>query len=65
MDYRSFNINFEVNALIYDRETSGTLLSLFNKDLDGSHKIEIEQWSKRSRNTKLLEALARLMAPLL
>ncbi|WP_411894507.1 cardiolipin synthase [Winogradskyella sp. A2] len=65
MDYRSFNINFEVNALIYDKETSGTLLSLFNKDLEGSHKIEIAQWSKRSIYAKLLEALARLMAPLL
>ena len=65
MDYRSFNINFEVNALIYNKEFSHQLTDLFNEDLKDCEKLELEAWQKRSKRTKLIEALARLMAPLL
>lgn len=65
MDYRSFNINFEVNALIYNRDFSNQLIDLFNEDLQDCDKLEFEQWKNRSKRTKLVEAVARLMAPLL
>ena len=65
MDYRSFNINFEVNALIYNKEFSNQLIDLFNEDLNDCEKLEFKSWRNRSRRTKIIEALARLMAPLL
>ncbi|WP_225034747.1 cardiolipin synthase [Winogradskyella sp. SM1960] len=65
MDYRSFNINFEVNALIYDKKISNELTQFFTDDLKHCEKLELESWKKRSKRTKLIEATARLMAPLL
>ena len=65
MDYRSFNINFEVNALIYNKDISEQLIEFFNDDLKHCEKLELSSWQKRSKRTKLVEAIARLMAPLL
>jgi len=60
LDYRSFNINFEVNALVYDRNFSKELTALFNKDLEDSKKMEYEKWKNRAKTTKFIEAIARL-----
>lgn len=65
MDYRSFNINFEVNALIYNKKISKELTTFFNDDLKDSEKIDFEAWRNRSKRTKMIEAVARLAAPLL
>lgn len=65
LDYRSFNINFEVNALIYNKEISNQLTEFFNEDLKDCKQLELKSWQARSKRTKLVEALARLMAPLL
>ena len=65
MDYRSFNINFEVNALIYNKPFAKELNQVFNSDIENTTKLELEAWKKRSKRTKLIEALARLAAPLL
>lgn len=65
MDYRSFNINFEVNALIYNKPFARELNQVFNSDLENSIQLELNAWKKRNKRTKLTEALARLAAPLL
>ena len=65
MDYRSFNINFEVNALIYNKKISSELTEFFNDDLKDCEKLELKSWQNRSKRTKLIEAVARLMAPIL
>ncbi|WP_316929644.1 cardiolipin synthase [Winogradskyella psychrotolerans] len=65
MDYRSFNINFEVNALIYNKKISSELTEFFNDDLKHCEKLELNSWKNRSKRTKLIEAVARLMAPIL
>lgn len=65
MDYRSFNINFEVNALIYNQDFSTKLVHLFKQDIKDSKPIDITSWQKRSNTTKFIEAIARLAAPLL
>ncbi|MCA0132223.1 cardiolipin synthase [Winogradskyella alexanderae] len=65
MDYRSFNINFEVNALIYNRLISSQIKAMFNEDLKNSKKVEPNEWERRSNKEKFLEGFARLMAPLL
>ena len=65
MDYRSFNINFEVNALIYNKKISKQLTEFFKEDLKDCEKLELETWKARSKRTKIIEAIARLMAPLL
>lgn len=65
MDYRSFEINFEVNAFIYDKETSKQLKTQFLKDLDDAEALKITTWEKRPIGKKLIESLSKLLAPLL
>lgn len=65
MDYRSFNINFEINALVYNKGFCEQLTTLFNEDLKDAEKIDYESWKNRSKKIKTVEAVARLAAPLL
>lgn len=65
MDYRSFDLNFEANAIIYDFTLAATLRSQFYKDLEDSERIDPVQWRQRSRMQKFKERLVRLAAPLM
>lgn len=65
MDNRSFELNFEVNALVYDREVAEHMRELFFKDLESSERIDPERWARRSFGYVLFEKLARLASPLM
>ena len=65
LDNRSFNINFEINAVIYNEEKTKELKSQFNDDLKDCHQLDLERWKERSKWCKLQESFARLWAPLL
>ncbi|XCF05665.1 cardiolipin synthase [Tamlana crocina] len=65
MDYRSFNINFEVNAFVYDEVKSKMLKRQFMEDLNSSEAIEPERWVNRPKLAKLKESYCRLWSPLI
>ena len=65
MDIRSFEANFEVTAMIYDKDKTMELESEFIKDLANSELITREMWDKNKKIDNLYEGLARLMSPLL
>ena len=65
LDYRSFAINFEINALIYNHGVNEQMADIFKKDLDECDEIEIERWKERGIGRKLKESFSRLWAPLL
>ena len=65
MDYRSFNINFEINALIYNKEKAIEAKSIFINDLESAIQVNLEQWTERSNIKRIQEAYCRLWAPLL
>jgi len=65
MDVRSFDLNFEVNAIVYDDELSNTLADVFEADLKDAMLLDKTSWSNRSVIRKLLEKTARLVSPLL
>lgn len=65
LDNRSFNINFEINALIYNEKQSKILKNQFLEDLKESDSVDFESWKKRSKLSKLKESFARLWSPLL
>lgn len=65
MDNRSFHLNFEINALIYDTETAKEARRLFEEDIQGSEEIFPNQWVSRKLSQKLKESFCRLWAPLL
>jgi cardiolipin synthase A/B len=65
MDFRSFDLNFEVNAIVYDPALATSLADVFHEDLKGAAEINKDTWSKRSATRKFLENSARLVSPLL
>ena len=65
MDYRSFELNFEVNAIVYDRQFAEELATAFENDIEYSIKINPNEWHSRPVATLLLEKTARLMSPVL
>jgi cardiolipin synthase len=65
IDYRSFEINFEVNAFIYDKEISKQLRMQFLTDLEDAEVLSLDSWEKRPIGRKLIESLSKLLAPLL
>jgi cardiolipin synthase len=65
MDIRSFDLNFELNAAIYDKELHQQLKTSFFQDLCESTELHLEEWEKRSRLTKLGESTCRLVSSIL
>ncbi|WP_421150098.1 phospholipase D-like domain-containing protein [Seonamhaeicola sp. NFXS20] len=65
MDYRSFNINFEINSVIYNVEKSKQLKAHFLEDLKHSNAVDYNTYAKRSKFEKLKESYCRLWSPLI
>jgi cardiolipin synthase len=64
VDMRSFDLNFEIAALIYNKTFAEKLHGVFMSDISKSRQIELASWSKRKRIIKYKESLARIMGPL-
>lgn len=65
MDYRSFNLNAEINAFIMDEATAKELKTHFEMDLKDCYKLELEALNNRKWYTLITCSLARLIAPIL
>ncbi len=65
MDYRSFDLNFEVNAVIYNEVFSRKLRQVFYDDLHNAEQIDPDTWFSRPLIRQLGEKLARLVSPIL
>ncbi len=65
MDYRSFDLNFEVNAMIYSQKIAKQLKDIFNNDLKESEQIDAETWLNRPKHIHLWEKLFKLLSPFL
>lgn len=64
-DYRSFEHNFEANALIYDIGIAEKISKEYIKEIDKAEQLKYDVHSKRSKIEKFWEGLARLFSPLL
>ena len=65
IDVRSFKLNFEVNAFIYDRDKSHELAELFEQDLLLSTELTLKKYNDRSIMIKVKESIANLISPIL
>ena len=65
MDIRSFKLNFECNAFIYDQTVTKRLEEQFICDISDSTRIEYDWYMKRGHFTKIRESVSRLLSPLL
>jgi len=65
MDMRSFKLNFEINAFIYDRKTAEKYDKIFENDIKNSIEITPELYERRGWTMKLRESISRLLSPIL
>jgi cardiolipin synthase len=65
MDIRSFSLNFEVNAFIFDNQLSEELNKEFYNDLKYCDEILYDEYKKRSNIVKIKESFSRLISPML
>ncbi|WP_425539830.1 cardiolipin synthase [Microaceticoccus formicicus] len=65
MDIRSFALNFEVNAVIYDEAVNESLKNQFMLDIEKSKEMTLEDYLNRGRIVKIKEAFSRLLSPVL
>lgn len=65
MDVRSFRLNFEITALVYDPRVTAELSFAIDRDIERSRRISQEDVWKRSVRQQLIEGGARVLAPLL
>ncbi len=65
LDHRSFDLNFEVNAFVYDHDLSKNLRNTFYNDLKHAKKIDLASWKNRPVYVRFLERVVRLMSPLM
>lgn len=65
MDIRSFEDNFEVSAIMYDRGITAELEQMFMNDLADSRFVTREYWETRPTLHSIYESFSRLFSPLL
>jgi cardiolipin synthase len=65
VDMRSFYLNFEINAFIYDFKKIHELKTIYYKDIKNSKKLTLEEYNKRSKVIKIKESVSRLLSPVL
>ena len=65
MDIRSFSLNFEVNAVIYDAGTTKHMIESFRQDIAFSTLITRSAYKNRSLLLRAKEQFCRLLSPIL
>lgn len=65
MDIRSFALNFEVNAVVYDSKKTTEMEKAFRDDLQFCKKITREVYADRPLMLRFKEQICRLLSPLL
>lgn len=64
VDVRSFDLDFEVTALIYDDDFAVRLGARFTEDLKNCSEVLLSEWMNRKRKERYKESLARIFGPL-
>jgi cardiolipin synthase len=65
MDIRSFSINYELNLIIYDRETTEKLDQIFCKDLQCCSEFDVQAYKRSNLLWRTRDSVMRLFSPLL
>ena len=65
IDMRSFFLDFEANAVLYDQKSIETLMGHFEEDVQDSIEVDFTVFLRRKKKERYKESLARLFSPLL
>ncbi|MBW2233308.1 MAG: cardiolipin synthase, partial [Deltaproteobacteria bacterium] len=60
-----FHLNYEVTAMFYDRGVNADLAEIFERDLVLASRIRPEDRANLTPGRRLIEAIARVLSPLL
>jgi cardiolipin synthase len=64
-DVRSFRLNFETNAFVYNPAVAGELHGIFLRDIEDSRELTPGRYARRSLTVRCKESVSRLLSPLL
>ena len=64
-DIRSFELNFESNAIVYDREFAVKLRQAFEEDIKHSKRLTVQDYEQRSKWIRIKESVSRLVSDIL
>jgi cardiolipin synthase A/B len=62
LDWRSFTNNQEINAIVLGQDFGAQMQAMYEKDLESSKQITLEDWRKRSISVRIKERAARFWA---
>ncbi len=65
MDVRSFDLNYEINSVIYDDKISAELGADFLADQANSTPFDLEEYNSRSVWTRFVDSIYRLASPVM
>jgi cardiolipin synthase len=65
LDIRSFSINYELNAVIYDARLAQELEAAFDRDLNDCYPFEPSEYRRSPILKRVRDSTARLLSPLL
>lgn len=65
LDFRSFKLNFEINAFIYDSDTTDQLEQIFVNDIRNSRVVTAAVFDQQSRWLHFKQRFSRLLSPIL
>ncbi len=60
-----FELNFEVNAFVYDENLAKDLRAAYEHDITKSKQLTEESYANRPLSVKFKESLAKLVSPIL
>ncbi len=64
-DIRSFELNFESNAIVYDSDFAVRLRQAFEEDIKNSRRLTVQDYESRSRWIRVKESVSRLVSDIL
>ncbi|MFD1707660.1 cardiolipin synthase [Siminovitchia sediminis] len=65
IDVRSFRLNFEINAFLYDQILVEELVEIFKKDVSLSRELTYGEYLVRPKIIRFKESISRLLSPIL
>ena len=65
MDIRSFELDFEVNAIVYDEDKAKQMVEFFRQDIEQSRLLTKNKYQSRGLFIRFKEQVSRLLSPLL
>ena len=65
MDFRSLEINYEVNSYIYSKDIALANKAIFERDLGQCREITLHRWKQRPWYSRLGQHVMQLFSPIL